>query len=98
MIRILIAPRARWNPPMAPSTEISLTVDGQAVQVPEGTTVAVAVLLTGKKSFHESVSGQPRGPLCGMGICYECRLTVDGISQVRSCMTLCRPGMTVETK
>jgi len=78
--------------------EISLTVNGLAVQVPEGTTVAVAVFQTGEKTFHASVTGQPRGPLCGMGICYECRLTVNGSSHVRSCMTLCQAGMKVETK
>lgn len=79
-------------------SEISLTVDGQNVRVPEGSTVAVAVLQSGEKTFHASVTGQTRGPLCGMGICYECRLTVDGTPHVRSCMTLCQAGMKVETK
>ena len=78
--------------------EISLSVDGQTVSVPEGTTVAVAVFQAGKKAFHASVTGEPRGPLCGMGICYECRLTVNGSPHVRSCMTLCSPDMKVETK
>ena len=77
---------------------VSLKVDGKAVAVPEGTTVAVAVYMASKKIFHASVTGQPRGPLCGMGICQECRLTVDGAPHVRSCMTLCREGMEVETK
>jgi hypothetical protein len=43
------------------------------------------------------VTGQLRGPLCGMGICFECRLTIDGLPQRASCQTFCRTGMEVRT-
>ena len=59
--------------------------------------VAAAVLQDGVSSFRRSVSGEARGPLCGMGICYECRLTVNGVAHVRSCQTLCENGMDVRT-
>ena len=74
---------------------VQLKVNGVAVSVPHGCTVAVAVLLAGRSAFRRSVSGEPRGPLCGMGICFECRATVDGQEHVRSCQVLCREGMEV---
>jgi sarcosine oxidase subunit alpha len=77
--------------------EVPLTIDGRAVRVPAGTTVAAAVLLTQGPAFRRSVTGEPRGPLCGMGVCFECRLTIDGRPQQRSCQTPCRPGMEVQT-
>jgi hypothetical protein len=44
-----------------------------------------------------SVSGEARGPLCGMGICMECRATVDGVAQMRTCLLACAAGMEVVT-
>ena len=76
---------------------IRLTVNGKRVDVPPGCTVAVAILLAGETAFRRSVRGEPRGPLCGMGICFECRVTIDGTPHCRSCQTLCRPGMEVRT-
>ena len=49
-------------------------------------------------AFRASGSlGEPRAPICGMGICHECRVTVDGVAQVRSCLTTVRDGTVVET-
>lgn len=76
--------------------QITLRVNGVPVTVPRGTTVAVAVLLAGA-ACRRSVTGEPRGPLCGMGICYECRVNIDGVAHTRSCQTLCEPGMNVRT-
>ena len=59
--------------------------------------VAAAVLQAGVVSFRRSVTGEARGPLCGMGICFECRVTVNGAAHVRSCQTLCEDGMDVRT-
>jgi predicted molibdopterin-dependent oxidoreductase YjgC len=80
-----------------PDVTISLTIDGRAVRVPEGTSVAVAVMTARAPGFRRSVTGRLRGPLCGMGICYECRLTIDGLPQRTSCQTPCRSGMEVLT-
>jgi aerobic-type carbon monoxide dehydrogenase small subunit (CoxS/CutS family) len=74
---------------------VQLKINGVAVRVPRGSTVAAAVLLAGRSAFRRSVSGELRGPLCGMGICFECRATVDGQPHVRSCQLLCREGMEV---
>ena len=77
---------------------VSLYINGNSVAVPSGTTVAVALLACGTSSFRQSVSGQPRGPLCGMGICFECRVTIDGRTHCRSCQIECRSGMKVTTR
>jgi sarcosine oxidase subunit alpha len=65
--------------------------------VEAGTTVAAAVVSAGVVAFRRSVTGQPRGPLCGMGICFECRATVDGVMHQRTCQMLVREGMEVVT-
>jgi sarcosine oxidase subunit alpha len=75
---------------------VTLTVNGSPVRVLAGTTVAVAVAIAGQ-ACRTSVSGEPRGPLCGMGICYECRVSINGMSHCRSCQILCAPGMEVRT-
>ena len=49
--------------------------------------------------FRRSVRlDEPRSAVCGMGICHECRVTVDGVSQVRSCLLLCTPGMVIASR
>ncbi len=75
---------------------LTLTVNGQQLQVPSGATVAVALNILGQPC-RTSVSGQPRGPLCAMGICYECRVTINGIANRLACQVLCTPGMEVQT-
>jgi sarcosine oxidase subunit alpha len=76
---------------------ITLRVNEVPVTVAPGSMLAAAVLEAGVTTFRRSVSGEPRGPLCGMGICFECRVTVDGIAHLRSCQTLCENGMDVRT-
>lgn len=76
---------------------VTVTVDGREVSVEPGTSVAVAVLAAGSGAFRQSVTGEARGVLCGMGICFECRVTVNGVSHRRSCILPCEPGMVVET-
>ncbi|MGH9612092.1 MAG: (2Fe-2S)-binding protein [Bryobacteraceae bacterium] len=73
------------------------TIDGRAATVKPGTTVAVAILASGQVAPRRSVSGTPRGPLCGMGICFECRVTIDGKLHQRSCQIVCWEGMVIRT-
>lgn len=79
------------------SETVKLAVNGIAVEMPAGTMVSAAILKTGTDAFRRSVTGEPRGPLCGMGICFECRVTIDGEQHCRSCQTVCRNGMYVRT-
>jgi D-hydroxyproline dehydrogenase subunit gamma len=75
---------------------VALKVNGVCVEVAAGTTVAVATMQAGQPCRF-SVSGTPRGPLCGMGICFECRMTINGILHCRTCQILCESGMDVAT-
>ena len=79
------------------SETVTLWIDGTAVRVPAGTTVAAAVLISGRTAFRISVTGEPRGPLCGMGVCFECRGTIDEQEHCRSCQIVCREGIQVRT-
>jgi D-hydroxyproline dehydrogenase subunit gamma len=76
---------------------VTLLIDGDSVTMPAGSMVSAAVLKTGKHAFRHSATGEPRGPLCGMGICFECRVTIDGEPHCRSCQTVCKNGMDVRT-
>lgn len=82
--------------PVFVSRTISILIDRQAVAVPEGTTVAAA-LMERERACRRSRSGELRGPLCGMGICFECRVTINGQPHRRSCQILCEDGMVVMT-
>lgn len=74
---------------------VSITVNGILLVVPTGMTLAAALLSDGVRSFRSSVTGQPRGPLCSMGSCFECGITVDGERHVRACIVEVRTGMVV---
>lgn len=75
---------------------VLLTINGVTIEVQRGTTVANATVLAGQPC-RKSVRGAPRGPLCGMGICFECRVIINGTLHCRSCQMLCEPGMDVRT-
>jgi len=76
---------------------MKVTVNGRPVDVPEGAMASAAVALAGVTAFRRSVTGEPRAPLCGMGICFECRVSVNGRPHVRSCQLPCRSGMEILT-
>ena len=78
------------------SSQVTVTVNGAPIVVSFGATAAVAVLLAGQ-ACRRSVSGELRGPLCGMGICFECRAVVNGVAHRRTCQILCEQDMAVET-
>jgi sarcosine oxidase subunit alpha len=76
---------------------ITIIINNIPVVVDEGTTVAAAISNTGVAGYRTSVVGEPRGPLCGMGICFECRVRIDGVEHRRSCNVLATDGMEVVT-
>ena len=79
-----------------PQAMVHFQLNGQAAQVPAGTSIAAALYLCGDGIARHSVSGQARAPVCGMGVCQECRVLVNGRGQL-ACQTLCAAGMAVET-
>ena len=77
---------------------ITVTVDGRPVLAFAGETVAAVLLAEGIRVFRYTAKrGEPRGVFCGMGICYECLVTVDGVPNVRACVTTVKPGMVIKT-
>jgi predicted molibdopterin-dependent oxidoreductase YjgC len=81
---------------VAPNS-VRIKVDGQPLTVAVGTSVAAALMSAGRLRFHSALSGGGRGPLCGMGTCFECVVTVDARPGVRSCLRECVEGMEVVT-
>jgi len=77
-------------------SEFTVRVNGATVSVPAGCTVAVAMVIAGQPC-RTSVTGEARGPLCGMGVCFECRAVVNEIPHSRTCQLLCEPDMEVKT-
>jgi hypothetical protein len=76
---------------------ITLTVNHGALTVERGTSIAAAIMMAGAPC-HTSVSGEQRAPLCGMGICFECRAIVNGVPHCCTCQMLCEPGMEVHSQ
>jgi D-hydroxyproline dehydrogenase subunit gamma len=77
--------------------KVTIRVNGSAVEAHAGMSVAAALLSAGIPC-RRSVLGQPRAPLCGMGICFECAAAVDGVPLRRTCQVFCRAGMEIATE
>ena len=77
---------------------LTIKVDGHMVEVPDGMSVAAALHNLGEVAWRSSVRlEQPRGLYCGMGVCFECIVRIDGCDGLRACMTEVREGMVIET-
>ena len=77
---------------------VTVTVDGIPFQTFLGETVAGALLARGQRAWRRTPQGEPRGLFCGIGICFDCTVTVDGVSNVRACLTAVSDGMVVKTE
>jgi predicted molibdopterin-dependent oxidoreductase YjgC len=77
--------------------QIHIVIDEEAIVAYEGETVATVLLTSGRRAFRHTATGEPRGIFCGIGLCYDCLVTVDGVSNVRACVTPVREGMKVIT-
>lgn len=75
---------------------VRVSVDGCPVVVPAGASVAAAIARV-TQIFGRGPGGRERAPLCGMGVCFECRVRIDGADHQRACMTIVREGMCVQT-
>lgn len=85
-------------PPVQRGQPILLHVNSRPVKAFEGETIAAVLLAEGIRVFrHAARTQEPRGIFCGMGICYDCLVTVDGVSNVRACVTHVAEGMVIET-
>jgi len=71
--------------------------DGAEIEALPGETIAAALAAADIVAVRRARSGAPRGPYCGMGVCFECRVRIDGRAQLRACMMPVREGMQVAT-
>lgn len=76
-------------------TDIAFTFDGRPLTARPGQSLAAALTEAGVRAFRDTVGGAERGLFCGMGVCQDCLLTVDGAPNRRACMTPVAPGMAV---
>ena len=88
----------RIGPETQRGQAVTITVDGAPVQAYLGETIAGALLAQGQRAWRRTQGDEPRGLFCGMGICFDCIVTVDGVAGVRACMTPVADGMVVETE
>ena len=80
------------------TARVTILVDGRAVAADATASVAAALIaVLGPRLRTTDRAGEPRGLFCGMGICFDCLVTIDGRADVRACMTRVRDGMRVET-
>lgn len=85
-------------PQVTRGRQVAIIIDGRAAVAFEGETIAAVLLAQGLRVFrHSSKTEEGRGIFCGMGICYDCLVTADGMPNVRACMTPVTPGMAIET-
>ena len=86
--------------PLPPELErgprVDLLLDGRPVEAYAGETVAAVLLAEGEIATRRTVGGEPRGIFCGMGVCFDCLVVVDGVPNTRACMTWVRNGMQVQ--
>jgi predicted molibdopterin-dependent oxidoreductase YjgC len=83
--------------PAGPAS-IVIRVDGRPVRAVPGESVLAALHAAGILALRRSDLGrEPRGALCGMGVCFECRVTVNGRPGIQACMTTVEDGMDIRT-
>jgi len=76
---------------------IRISVNGRKAYAYKGETVLAALLAAGYRVLRKDQNGQARGAFCGMGICYDCLVTINGIGNMRSCMVEVEEGMEIWT-
>jgi predicted molibdopterin-dependent oxidoreductase YjgC len=77
------------------AAEFLFLFEGRSVPACEGQSVAAALIAAGERCLRIDETGRPKGAVCGIGVCWECRCSIDGRADVRACMTPARPGMIV---
>lgn len=84
---------------LASGDQVHISVDGRAIDVPAGASVAAALLSAGvTRTRSTPISGAPRAPYCMMGVCFECLVQIDGQPNRQACLVTVREGMQVRTQ
>lgn len=87
--------RLPLGPELLRGPQLKVTIDGRTVAAYVGETVAAVLLAEGSPATRTTRRGAPRGVFCGMGVCFDCLVVVDGIPNTRACMTWVRDGMQI---
>lgn len=76
---------------------IIFSFNGETIEGREGETIAAALIGRGQRVLRETrFNRAPRSIFCGIGVCFDCVVTVDGVSNQRSCLIEISEGMKVE--
>ncbi|MBL7255505.1 (2Fe-2S)-binding protein [Paractinoplanes lichenicola] len=81
-----------------PTSPITITVDGAPMSGLRGQTVAGVLMGAGRLAWRTTPNGRPRGVFCGIGVCHDCLLTVNGLADVRACQRQAADGDVISTK
>ena len=80
------------------SEQISFTFNGTDVKCEQGQSIAAAVINTGNLALRTTRFGEePRSIFCGIGICFDCVVTIDGVANQRACLIEISSDMNVES-
>jgi predicted molibdopterin-dependent oxidoreductase YjgC len=83
----------------APAPSISVSIDGEPVEGLEGQSIAGVLLGSGRLAWRTTAAGRrPRGVFCGIGVCYDCLITVNGLRDVRACQRVAADGDVLTTQ
>lgn len=78
---------------------VEITVDGERVVGAAGQSIAAVLLGAGTVSWRRtSLAGRGRGLFCGVGVCFDCVVEVNGLRDVRACRRRARAGDDVRTQ
>lgn len=78
---------------------VEITVDGRKIRAREGESIAAAMLAANIRiARYTSVRSEPRGLFCGILQCSDCMMIVNGVPNVKTCVTLVADGMVVQTQ
>lgn len=79
--------------------KISILYDGRRIEARHGEPIAAALMANGIKALHHTRrTGEPRGIFCAQGRCTDCIMIVNGVKNVRTCITPAEDGMVVQTQ
>lgn len=82
------------NPEPTPPP-VRATFEGEPIEAPAGASVAAALIASDRTAWRRTRDGQPRGLFCGIGVCFDCLVEIDGESGQRACMIPLAEGMRV---
>ena len=77
---------------------VTIDINGKSVTAYLGESVATALLAEEIVAMRTTTLGESRGVFCGMGVCFDCLVVVDGKPNTRACMTWVKEGMDIRTQ